>query len=154
MFARLSSPQKVISGNGPQYSSQEYVTFATEYGLMHATSSPRHPQSNGLAVKSVQNAKRIFEKSKSDGRDRYLVILEYRTTPFDIGSLLQNYYMVASCAQYCPFLISDQLKPKVIKHREVRIRLGQSHVQQKQYCNNKQARPLPPIEVGDSVRIK
>ena len=61
--------------------------------------------------------------------------------------------MVASCAQYCPFLITDQLIPKVIKHREVRIRHGQSHVQQKQYCD-KQARPLPPIEVGDSVRFQ
>lgn len=75
MFARLSSPQKVISGNVPKYSSQEFVTFATEYDLMHATSSPRQPQSNELVEKSVQNAKRIFEKSKSDGRDTYLGIL-------------------------------------------------------------------------------
>ena len=65
MFARLGSPQKVISGNGPQYSSQEFVTFAIEYDLMHATSSPRHPQSNGLAQKSVQNAKRIFESPRA-----------------------------------------------------------------------------------------
>ena len=79
MFARLGIPQKVISDNGPQYSSQEFVTFATEYDFMHATSSPRHPQSNGLAEKTVQIAKGIFEKSKSDGRDPYLGILEYCT---------------------------------------------------------------------------
>ena len=69
MFAKLGIPQKVISGNGPQYSSQEIVTFVVKYDFMPATSSPRHSQSNGLAEKTVQIAKRIFEKSKSEGRE-------------------------------------------------------------------------------------
>ena len=45
------------------------MTFATENDFMHETSSPRHPQSNGLAEKIIQIAKRIFEKSESDCRE-------------------------------------------------------------------------------------
>lgn len=34
--------------------------------------SPTIPSSNGLAEKSIQIAKRIFEKAELDGRDPYL----------------------------------------------------------------------------------
>lgn len=74
-----------MSDNGPQYSSQEFAIFAKEYDFIHATSSPRYPQSNGLAEKSVQIVKRIFEKAEVNGRDPYLGIFEYRTTPLEVG---------------------------------------------------------------------
>ena len=32
----------------------EYRKFSTEWGFKHVTSSPYHPQANGLAEKSVQ----------------------------------------------------------------------------------------------------
>ena len=109
MYARLGIPQKVISDNGPQYSSQEFVTFATKYDFMHASSSPRHPQSNGLAEKTVQIAKRIFDKSESDGRTCNLTLAYLNTVPpfLTLGILLQNYYKVTSCAQYCPLLLTN-----------------------------------------------
>lgn len=69
-----------MSDNGPQYSSQEFAIFAKEYDFIHATSSPRYPQSNGLAEKSVQ-----IVKAEVDGRDPYLGIFEYRTTPLEVG---------------------------------------------------------------------
>lgn len=46
---------------------------------------PTIPSSNGLAEKSIQIAKRIFEKAELDGRDPYLGILEYQTTPLEVG---------------------------------------------------------------------
>lgn len=69
-----------MSDNGPQYSSQEFAIFAKEYEFIHATSSPRYPQSNGLAEKSVQ-----IVKAEVDGRDPYLGIFEYGTTPLEVG---------------------------------------------------------------------
>ena len=76
--------------------------------------------------------KLLFRKSKNDGRDPYLGILEYRTTPLDIGrspsELLQGRKLRSVLS-----VLTDQLIPKVINQREVRIRLGQSHAQQKQY---------------------
>lgn len=111
-FARLGIPRKVVSDNGPQYSSQEFANFSKEYDFTHATSSPRYPQSNGLAEKSVQIVKRIFKKAELDGRDPYLGILEYRTTPLEVGyspaELLQNRQL----RSILPTL-NDQLLPKV-----------------------------------------
>ena len=44
------------------------------------------PQSNGLAGKSVQIIKRMLNKSKGDGQDPYLSLLELRNTRVgDIG---------------------------------------------------------------------
>ncbi len=83
VFARHGIPKKVISDNGPCYSSHEFKQFADSWGFQHVTSSPHYPQSNGLAEKTVQTAKRIFTKAKEDKRDPYLSLLEYRNTPVD-----------------------------------------------------------------------
>lgn len=82
-FARHGVPEDVISDNGPQYSSGEFGTFARAWEFTHTTTSPYHPQSNGLAEKSVQNAKMLLEKAKADKRNTYLSLLEYRNSPVD-----------------------------------------------------------------------
>ena len=50
MFARYGIPERVISDNGPQYSSQEFKDFARKYNFEHVTSSPYHPKSNGFEM--------------------------------------------------------------------------------------------------------
>ncbi|XP_033759897.1 uncharacterized protein K02A2.6-like [Pecten maximus] len=78
IFARHGIPEKLISDNGPQYSSDKFSNFARTWDFIHETSSPLYPQSNCLAEK-----KRIFTKAKADRRDPYLAILEFRTTPLE-----------------------------------------------------------------------
>lgn len=75
----------VISDNGTQYISQEFREFAQKWNFQHTTSSPYNQQANGLAEKTVQTAKRLLEKAKTDGKDSYLGLLEYRNTPTDTG---------------------------------------------------------------------
>ena len=66
MFARHGIPVKVMSDQGPQYSSSECEDFAKIWGFEHQTSSPYYPRSNGLAERtdSVQTVKNILKKSK------------------------------------------------------------------------------------------
>ena len=40
IFARHGIPATVKSDNGPQYSSEEYKKFSSEWGFKHVTSSP------------------------------------------------------------------------------------------------------------------
>ena len=66
IFARYGIPDVLYSDNGPQYSSEEFQKFAREWGFNHVTSSPYHPQSNGLAERAVRSAKDLLEKCKRD----------------------------------------------------------------------------------------
>jgi len=50
----------------------EYKQFSIQWGFTHVTTSPYHPQPNGLAEKTVQTAKRLFNKAKKEGADPYL----------------------------------------------------------------------------------
>ena len=77
IFARHGIPETVFSDNGPQYDSHEMDTFAFSYGFHHVTSSPRYPQSNGQAKRTVQTVKQLMKKAE----DPYLALLSYRTTP-------------------------------------------------------------------------
>ncbi|XP_021352836.1 uncharacterized protein K02A2.6-like [Mizuhopecten yessoensis] len=63
LFSRFGIPEKIISDNGPEYSSEKFREFAKTWDFNHETSSPHHPQSNGLAEKTVQTIKRLFTKA-------------------------------------------------------------------------------------------
>ena len=77
IFSRYGIPEKVVSDNGPQYSSQEFSDFAREYGFQHVTSSPHFPQSNGHSERAVQTVKKLLKGSE----DPYMALLSYRSTP-------------------------------------------------------------------------
>ena len=42
-------PHIIWSNNGPCYSSKEFQQFLQRYSILHQTSSPHHPKSNGFA---------------------------------------------------------------------------------------------------------
>ncbi len=57
----------------PQYASQEFQEFAEAYGFKLVTSSPRYPQSNGQAERTVQTVKQLLKKQLQDrSADPYL----------------------------------------------------------------------------------
>jgi hypothetical protein len=151
LFAKFGISTKVMSDNGPQYSSQEFADFAKHYDFVHC-SSPRYPQSNGLAGKYVKIAKRILEKSKSDGRDPFLGILEYHTIPLDIGFSPAELLQARQLRSVLP-VVSSQLLPKCIDHNKVKVMLQQCHEQQKSYFD-KHSKSLAPFDVGDKVRFQ
>ncbi len=74
IFARYGIPEIICSDNGPQYASQDFANFAESYGFQHLTSSPRYPQNNGQAERTVQTVKRLLKQAS----DPYLVLLNYR----------------------------------------------------------------------------
>ena len=77
IFARSGIPEAVLSDNGPQFNSREFLKFSQDYCFTHLTSSPYHPQGNGGAERAVQTMKNLPKKST----DPYIALLNYRTTP-------------------------------------------------------------------------
>ena len=70
-------PEVLLTDNGPQYDSQEFAKFASQYGFSHTTTSPYFPQSKGHAERNVTTVKKCFKKSD----DPYLALLSYCATP-------------------------------------------------------------------------
>ena len=46
-FARHGIPEKLVTDNGPQFVSWDFLKFSKEWDFEHRTSSPRHSQSKG-----------------------------------------------------------------------------------------------------------
>ncbi|RXN31866.1 Retrovirus-related Pol poly from transposon [Labeo rohita] len=69
-FARYGQPDQVITDNGPQFAREPFRSFARQWGFVHVTSSPQHPQSNGKAA--VKIVKSLCKRAKLDGSDPWL----------------------------------------------------------------------------------
>ncbi|XP_034038495.1 obscurin-like [Thalassophryne amazonica] len=80
-FARHGYPETVVSDNGPQFSSETFRAFAKEACFAHVTSSPRYPQANGEAGRSVQTIKSLWKKDTDQTR----ALLAYRATSLEHG---------------------------------------------------------------------
>ncbi|XP_028514512.1 uncharacterized protein K02A2.6 [Exaiptasia diaphana] len=161
IFARFGIPAEVLSDNGSQFSntrnlfnnSHEFKRFADEWGFRHITSSPEYPQSNGAAEKAVQTAKRILKKAAADHKDPFEGLLKYRNTPFDdLGvspaQLLMSRRTRTQLPTHRRLLLPQPVDPnqvvKTLKHRQ--------SVSRGYYDGH--SRDLPPLQVGDKVRIR
>ena len=151
-FARHGIPEIFVSDNAAQFSSQEFEDFAREWDFKHVTPSPEYPQSNGLAEKAVQIAKKIMTKAKEDRRNPLLALLEYRCTPVDglkspaeilYGRQLRS--ILPSTNQHLQQTTTDM--QKIIQRRQ------EMQDRQKRYYD-RQAKPLPPLNVKDPVHLQ
>ena len=62
-FIEKSVPEVLFSDNGPQLASHEMETFLRQWGVIHKTSSPGYPQSNGTAEAGVKQLKKMVKGS-------------------------------------------------------------------------------------------
>ena len=152
VFARHGIPKKVVSDNGPCYNSCEFQQFAESWGFQRVTSSYHYPQSNGLAEKTVQTAKRILTKAKEDKKDPYLSLLEYRNTPVD--GLKSPAQILMSCRLRSILLTTAlQLRPQVDPQDTVQARREICQWRQKQRYD-RSTRPLPALHAGVPIRFQ
>ncbi|XP_078253747.1 ER membrane protein complex subunit 2 isoform X1 [Rhinoraja longicauda] len=85
LFAAYGLPEHIVTDNGTQFTSEEFKNFMQQNGILHSTSAPGHPASNGLAERYVQSFKGGMKKlthTAMDVEDRVSIFLmQYRTTP-------------------------------------------------------------------------
>ena len=151
-FARHGIPETLISDNGPQYASGDFANFADTWDFQHVTSSPGYPQSNGLAERTVQTAKKLLTKSKEDGKQPLLAILEYRNTPVDSMKSPAELLMGRQLRSILP-AANHHLQPKPTDASQVFVRRQELQQRQKKYYDQS-ARPLKTLKPNDQVRLQ
>ena len=149
VFARWGIPQEVITDNGPQFRS-EFKAFADECGFIATTSSPKYPQSDGAAEKSVSIAKHILSQESPMS-----ALMEYRATATTPTGFSPAMLMMGRNIRTALPATSRYLEPGWPPDESVREH-DDVHKARNEYYYNKRhgARPLPPLVPGDSVRIK
>jgi transposase InsO family protein len=81
-FAEHGTPEEICSDNGPPFNSYKFKQFCEQKDILHTTSSPRFPQSNGLAERAVQTVKLLIRKCQATGTPLDEALLEHRNSPF------------------------------------------------------------------------
>ena len=139
-FARHGIPRRVVSDNGPQFSSYEFKKFAQTYEFEHIPSSPYFAQSNGKAEKGVQIIKRLWAKSNETKTDPYLALLNYRSSPLSNGRSPAELLMNRTLRTRLPCL-------------KAHLPTTTEESTQKRYYD-RTAHDLHPLTAGNVVRLR
>ncbi len=149
IVARHGIPEILVSDNGSQYTSSEFMEFTKAYKIKHVTSSPGHSSANGEAERAVQTIKDLWETSK----DRDAALLMYRSTPLENGASPAELSMSRKLRNFVPIL-PELLTPvtqdtKSIVEKEENNKL----CMKRNFDERRAARFLPVLEKGDEVFI-
>ena len=146
IFDEHGIPERLISDNGPHYSSEEFRVFSARYGFDHVTSSPLYPRSNGFIERTVQTVKKLFTNAKEGGGDPHLAMLCLRTTPID-----------HNLPSPCELLNGRRYKSNLLaissrSDGNVNAFLQQRHGVYKSH-HDRTAKELAPISLQQTVRV-
>ena len=85
LFGRYGLPEQLVSDNGRQFTSSEFMQFMRANEIKHIRSPAYHPASNGQVERFVQTMKRSLKSSERDGRSLSHrlseFLLSYHITP-------------------------------------------------------------------------
>ena len=149
-FSRYGIPDELYSDNGPQFTSEKFKKFRKNYGFKHVTSSPRYPQSNGLAERGVQTVKSLLKKNK----DPYMSLMIYRDTIIqDTGLSPAQMFLGRRLKTNLP-VTTPLLKPIHHDNNNVRNRKDLALTKQKFYHDKHCGKELSHLEPGDQVLMR
>ena len=66
LFSRHGLTDKLVSDNGPQFTSDEFKEFMKNCGILHIKTAPYQPQINGEAERFVQTFKNFIKRADHD----------------------------------------------------------------------------------------
>lgn len=154
IFDKIGYPSIIRCDNSP-FGSAEFDRFASEFNIQFGFSSPRYPQSNGLAEKGVAIAKNILKRCyESDGVDQFQYrILEYNTTPVAGMKLTPSELFFGRLIKTKLPVINSKLTRNNIPEEEIKQKIENKRGKQKYYYD-RNAKSLPKLVVGDTVIFK
>jgi len=143
-FSRFGVPEKVRTDNGGCYNSNQFCEFAKSYGFAHSTSSPRYPESNGLAERCVQTVKNMWKKSD----DFYMSLMVYKATPLESGFTPAELMLGRNIRTGLPQLVME--KKEVFRERDKQLKARQKQ----NFDRRTGAKGMAPLHLRDRVWVK
>ena len=141
VFTELGVPNAIVSDSGPQYTSVEFKDFTKHWQIEHRVSSPRNPQSNGMAEHCVQTMKASLIKTMEEGEDMDLALLTYKTTP--LSHRLQLPVELLNSRKYKNLLLTHIVPTRLLaSYRQIMDQGKQIQAQ----LSNRNTRVLPRLE--------
>ena len=146
IFARFGIPEIVLTNNGPQFNSREFLKFSQDNTFTHLTSSPYDPQGNGESERAVQTVKNLLRKST----DPYIALLSYRTAPLQNGYSPAELMMSRKLRKCLPTLLSQHI-PFKSEVEKFKTKDEHSRNQQKHYHDLRQEQKKPHYSQKDNL---
>ena len=96
IFTELGLHHIIRNDNSPCYNFKEFQQFLQCYSIIHQTSSPNHPRSNGFVERMVGVAKKLIAKLEKKGNHGFQVYL-ITGSPFQSGSIASLLQLMTQC---------------------------------------------------------
>lgn len=154
VFERIGYPSVIRADNSP-FSSAEFEKFANDSNVEFRFSSPRYPQSNGLAEKGVAIAKNILKRCVEEGfKGKFQQgILGYNSSPVaSLGFAPCELFFGRKIKTTLP-VVESTLMRRQIKEEVISIKIAEKRGKQKEFYD-KGAKELELLVKGDRVMFK
>ena len=149
-------PVRIRTDDGPQFSSSRFRQFLKRWGVNQSLCTPHYPQSNGHAEAAVKAMKRLVTKSTEaaniDSDEFCEGLLEWLNTPKVHGLSPAEILYGSKITSIVPATFrtfADSWKEKFESWDKKALKRKEG---KKEYYN-KQAKPLPPLKVGQKVQL-
>jgi hypothetical protein len=154
VFDRIGYPSIIRADNSP-FASVEFERFANEANVNFRFSSPRYPQSNGLAEKGVAIAKNILKRCLEGGNRGMFqrMILGYNSSPVaSLGFSPCELFFGRKIKSNLPIAESALVRMQ-IEEKFVEKKIKEKRGKQKEYYD-RGSKDLEMLEVGERIMFK
>ena len=146
-------PIVIRSDNGPQFRGP-FTARCTEQNIIHETSSPYNPASNGLAESSVKSVKRLIKTCIEDKKNDFKArLLEFRNVRRADGFSPAHRFFNRAQRTSLPML-PEQLKPISSEEMDRAAESRFDALQRTLDAKDTKARGLHELEVGQRVLVQ
>ena len=144
VFASHGLPRKIVTDNGPSFTSTEFRAYVSSNGIVHVTTAPYHPSRNGLAERAVQTFKRGIKATGGESLQERVskFLFAYRITP-----------RTTSGVAPAQLLMNRQLRSRLDRlFPDLQVRVQKK--QASQANNHDTSKPLRSFGINDPVYTK
>ncbi len=147
-FNEWGWPASIRTDGGPQFR-KSFTEFCEEHSVLHETSSPHNPRSNGLAESAVKNMKFLLKKTIERKEDFEAALLEWRNVPREDGVSPAQLFLGRRQRTQLPqvdlYTDSDVVELAVSRKEAL---------ERKRAAHDVNALLSKPLKVGQLVRLK